>query len=71
MAVKVATGSTFRREVATPLFSISDADPTYARWDAAADGRRFLIASRNPDASAREIQIVLSWSTTLQAPKGK
>jgi len=68
MAVRVSTDGAFRREVPTSLFIMADADPTYARWDASADGQRFLIAGRNPDAPAREIHMVVNWNTALRAP---
>ena len=68
MAVRVSTAGSFRRETPNPLFTMSDADASYARWDAAADGQRFLIAGHNPDAPAREINVVLNWNATLRAP---
>ena len=53
MAARVSTTGEFRREVPTALFTMEDADPTYSRWDVSADGKRFLIAGKNPDAPAR------------------
>ena len=68
MAVRVSTAGAFQRDAPTPLFTMDDEDATYSRWDASADGRRFLIAGRNPDAPAREIHVVLNWSATLRKP---
>jgi len=67
MSVRVSTADAFRRETPIPLFTMGDADPTYSKWDVSADGRRFLIAGRNPDAPAREIHMVLHWSAALRA----
>jgi hypothetical protein len=47
---------------------MDDADPTYGRWDASADGQRFLIAGRNPGAPTREIHLVLNWNAILRKP---
>ena len=69
MAARVNTAGGFRRELPTALFTMTDADPGYERWDVAADGRRFLIAAKNPDAPAREIHVVLNWLATLRAPR--
>ncbi len=71
MAVRVTTAAGFHRETPRPLFSMTDADPAFGRWDVSADGQRFLIAGRNPDAPAREINVVLNWSATLRAPDRK
>ena len=67
MVASVVTDGAFRRGTPTALFTMSDADPSYSRWDASADGQRFLIAGRSPDAPAREINVVLNWSSTLRA----
>jgi eukaryotic-like serine/threonine-protein kinase len=62
MSVRVSTSGAFTRGAPTPLFSMPDLDASYMRWDAAADGRRFLIATHNPAALAREIHVVLNWA---------
>jgi serine/threonine-protein kinase len=71
MAARVSTAGGFRREVPIPLFTMEDADPDYSRWDASADGRRFLVAGRNPDAPAREIHMVVNWAAALRTPARK
>jgi hypothetical protein len=68
MAMRVSTTGSFGRADATPLFTMDDADPTYGRWDASADGQRFLIAGRNPGAPTREIHLVLNWNAILRKP---
>jgi hypothetical protein len=68
MAVRVETAAGFERGVPAPMFTMADAEPTYSKWDVAADGQRFLIAARNPDAPAREIHVVLNWNELLRAP---
>ena len=71
MAARVTTAGDFQRGQLTPLFTMGDADPAYERWDVAADGRRFLIAGRNPATPAREIHVVLNWNATLTAKERK
>jgi len=66
MAMRLSTTSSFGREGATPLYTMADADPSYSRWDASADGQRFLIGGRNPEAPAREIHMVLNWNAVLR-----
>ena len=66
MAVRVTTAAAFQHDAPKPLFSMGDADPAYERWDVAANGQRFLIGARNPEAPAREIHVVLGWSANLR-----
>jgi len=66
MAVRVTTTPAFQHDAPKPLFSMGDADLAYERWDVAANGQRFLIGGRNPEAPAREIHVVLDWSATLK-----
>jgi hypothetical protein len=68
MAMRVSTTGSFGREVATPLLTRDDADLGFGRWDTSADGQRFVIGGRNPDAPAREIHMVLNWSAILRHP---
>jgi len=65
MSVRVITAPPFQHDAPKPLFNMADADPAYERWDVAANGQRFLVAARNPDAPAREIHVVLDWSASL------
>jgi serine/threonine-protein kinase len=71
MSVRVSTTGGFRREAPVPLFTMADADPSYSRWDAASDGKRFLIAAANPAAPAREIHVVLNWAAALRPKRNE
>jgi Tol biopolymer transport system component len=68
MAMRVSTSGSFGRADAAALFTMDDADPSYSRWDASADGQRFLIGGRNPEAPAREIHMVLNWNAIPRNP---
>ena len=63
MATKVSTRGSFRREPPGPLFSL----PDLGDYDVTADGQRFLVRVKNPDAPAREIHVVLNWFEKLKA----
>jgi hypothetical protein len=65
MSMRLSATGELQHGAPTPLFTRDDADPSYSRWDVSADGQRFLVAVRNPDAPAREIHVVLDWSAAL------
>jgi hypothetical protein len=58
-----------RLECTTPraLFARPELAALEYGFSVSADGRRFLIPTRNPDASAREINVVLNWFEELKA----
>ena len=66
MAARVSTEGTFSREVPRLLFE----DGNYG-YDVAPDGQRFLITVPNPDAPAREIEVVVNWVEELKAKVGR
>ncbi len=53
-----------------PLFHLPDIELYQGRWDVTADGQRFLVTVKNPDAPAREIHVVLNWDEELKAKVG-
>jgi Tol biopolymer transport system component len=57
MAVPIQSGSEFRAGSPSALFELGD-----VLWDAAPDGRRFLVVNK-PETSAREgeMQVVVNW----------
>jgi len=61
MAARVSTEGTFSREVPRLLF-----EAPMREYDVAPDGQRFLISVPNPDAPAREIQVVVNWLEELK-----
>ncbi|HDH03039.1 MAG TPA: serine/threonine-protein kinase, partial [Actinobacteria bacterium] len=63
MVTKVRTGNLFEREVPRALFVSSE---KFRTWDVASDGKRFLMAVRNPDALSREVHVVLNWLEVLR-----
>ena len=65
MVTPVSIGASFDAETPRPLFVLPG-----KRWgyDVTADGQRFLVHLRNPDAPAREIHVVENW---LEELKGK
>jgi hypothetical protein len=65
MSMRLSATGELQHGAPTPLFTMDDADPSYSRWDVSADGQRFVVAVRNPDAPAREIHVVLDWSAAL------
>lgn len=65
MVAPVSIGALFEAETPLPLFVL----PGMRRgYDVTADGQRFLVHMRNPDAPAREIHVVENW---LEVLKGK
>ncbi len=66
MAARVSTEGTFSREVPRLLF-----EGPIAGYDVAPDGQRILITVPNPDAPAREIEVVVNWVEELKAKVGR
>ncbi len=66
MATRVSTAGSFRRETPRPLFAL----PDVGDYDVTADGQRFLVMVKNPDAPAEEIHVVLNWFEKLKARAG-
>jgi hypothetical protein len=66
MAARVSTEGTFSREVPRLLF-----EAPIAGYDVAPDGQRILITVPNPDAPAREIQVVVNWFEELRRRMGR
>ena len=64
---QVSIGASFDAETPRPLFVL----PGLRRgYDVTADGQRFLVNMRNPDAPAREIHVVENWLEELKAKVG-
>ncbi len=70
MATRVSTAGWFRRETPRPLFALPDALPNVGGYDVTADGQRFLVRVKNPDAPAKEIHVVVNWFEELKAKVG-
>ena len=68
MVSQVSTGASFTNAVPRPLFARGEYDAL--GYDVAEDGQRFLVAAWNPDAPAREIQVVLNFFEELKAKVG-
>lgn len=66
MAARVSTEGTFSREVPRLLFQAP-----IALYDVAPDGQRILITVPNPDAPAREIEVVVNWVEELRRRMGR
>jgi hypothetical protein len=67
MATSVSTQRTLERTTPRPLFARPDLATLDFGFAVSADGRRFLYPARNPDASPREIHVVLNWFEELKA----
>ena len=67
MVAPVSIGASFDAEAPRPLFVLSGRRRGY---DVTADGQRFLVHMRNPDAPAREIHVVENWLEVLKAKGG-
>ena len=67
MATSVSTRTGFDWTVPRPLFARPDLATLDYGFAVSADGRRFLYPARNPDASPREIHVVLNWFEELKA----
>ncbi|MCH7876345.1 MAG: serine/threonine-protein kinase, partial [Gemmatimonadetes bacterium] len=67
MATNVSTQGSFRRETPQPLFDMPDRDLlVFGGYDVTADGQRFLVKVKNPDAPAKEIHVVVNWFEVLR-----
>ena len=69
MVSKVSTGAAFSWTTPTPLFKAPDFEDTWS-YDVAPDGQHFVLSVLNPDASAKEIHIVLNFFEELKAKVG-
>ncbi len=67
MATTVSTGHRFEYSTPRALFVRPDLAPQQYPFSVSGDGRRFLYPIRNPDASAREIHVILNWFQELKA----
>ncbi|MBA2627760.1 MAG: PD40 domain-containing protein [Gemmatimonadales bacterium] len=67
MATTVSTRGELDWTAPKPLFRSGDLMDLDYRISATADGRRFLLPTRNPDAAATEIQVVFNWFDVLRA----
>ncbi len=67
VATRVSMAGELQRGASTRLFTMADVDLSQGRWDVSRDGRRFIVTTRNPEAPAREIQVVLNWNQVLEA----
>jgi eukaryotic-like serine/threonine-protein kinase len=67
MAVSISTGHDLDWTTPRALFARPDLAALEYSFAVSADGRRFLFPTRNPNASAREINVVLSWFEELKA----
>lgn len=66
MATKVSTRGSFRRGTPRPLFGLAGG----LSYDVSADGQRFLVLVKNPDAPAKEIHVVVNWFEVLRERAG-
>jgi hypothetical protein len=68
MAVDVTTSPTFRTSLPKPLFdtAINPGAVNVFRWDASADGKKFLIITTGQEAAAPPITVVLNWAAGLK-----
>jgi Tol biopolymer transport system component len=68
MAAEVTLGGgAFQVGAITPLFQTRAMGSGY-RYDAAPDGRRFLVNTALPDTSSPEITLLLNWPEALRRP---
>ena len=67
MATPVSTQPSLEWTTPRALFARPDLAALDYGFSVSADGRRFLYPARNPDASAREIHVVLNWFEELKA----
>jgi hypothetical protein len=67
MATSISTGHGLEWTTPRALFARPELAALEYGFSVSADGRRFLIPTRNPDASAREINVVLNWFEDLKA----
>ncbi len=67
VATRVSTAGEFQRGPTTRLFTMPDVDVFQGRWAVSPDARRFLVTTKNPEAPAREIHIVLNWHRVLES----
>ena len=62
---RVSTGG-FDWETPRALFAQPDLADLMHGYGVTADGRRFLVPTRNPEAAVTEINIVLNWLEELE-----
>ncbi len=67
MVSSVSTGAGFDWTTPQLLFSRPGISSIGFDFSVTADGQRFLYPAQNPDASAREIHVVLNWFEELRA----
>jgi hypothetical protein len=67
MATSVSTQSSLEWTTPRALFARPDLAALDYGFSVSADGRRFLYPARNPEASPREIHVVLNWFEELKA----
>jgi serine/threonine-protein kinase len=67
MATSVSMRNEFDWTTPRPLFARPDLATLDYGFAVSADGKRFLYPARNPDASPREIHVVLNWFKELKA----
>jgi WD40 repeat protein len=66
MVSRVSTTGGFDWETPRALFAQPDLADLMHGYGVTADGRRFLVPTRNPDAAVTEINIVLNWFEELK-----
>jgi len=67
MVSSVSTGTGFDWTTPHALFVRHDISTIGFDFSVTADGKRFLYPAQNPDASAKEIHVVLNWFEELRA----
>jgi serine/threonine-protein kinase len=67
MATSVSAQPSLDWTTPRPLFARPDLAALDYGFSVSADGRRFLYPARNPDASPREIHVVVNWFEELKA----
>jgi Tol biopolymer transport system component len=64
MAVEVSTAGGFRASTPSPLFRIRPSGVD--SYDVTLDGKRFLVAMPEDEASSKPATVVLNWSATMR-----
>ena len=70
MVSDVTTGQDFSFSTPRALFVFSEILKEYSWYHVSPDGQRILYPASNPDAPAREIEVVLNWFEHLKELEG-
>jgi Tol biopolymer transport system component len=67
MVSRISSAGAFEWRTPRPLFVLPDLEALFHGFGVTADGRRILVPTRNPDALAKQINVVLNWFEELKA----